>query len=91
MIFQAVDKAFTVANGLWKKTDGKVQFKVPNAGDMEHFLAAADAFLKAFSDLIKFISEHVQKFEKLGTFPIKQADIDHLKMQVDSVKAMPLW
>ncbi|XP_033898449.2 uncharacterized protein LOC117425562 [Acipenser ruthenus] len=90
-VSDAVEQAFKVANSLTKKIDGKTQINIPTAEDIQQFLAAADAFLQAFSNLIQFVSTHVQQIKELKTFPLTQADIDSLKTQLDDAKALPLW
>ncbi|XP_047442799.1 uncharacterized protein LOC125009152 [Mugil cephalus] len=90
-ISESVDAAFKIAQRLQDKLDGKTVFNVPTGGDMKDFLVAGDAYLKGFSDLIQFISTNVSKFPVLGTFPVKQADVDQLTDQLNEAKSLPLW
>lgn len=90
-ISEAAEKAYDIAKNLQEKLDGKVQCKIPTGEDMREFLETGDAFLKGFNDLVAFISENVQKIKQLGTFPVKQADIDLLTTQLKDAKDLPLW
>lgn len=90
-MFQSVDAAFKIAQRLQDKLDGKTVFNVPTGEDMKEFLVAGDAFLKGFSDLIEFISKNMSKFPALGSFPVKQTNVDQLTSQLNEAKALPLW
>lgn len=87
----AVDAAFNIANKLKDKIDGNVYYNIPNGEDIKDFLAAGDAFLKGFKDLIEFIAKNVHKIEQLASFPVKQKDIDLLITQLKVAKDLPLW
>ncbi|XP_061587586.1 uncharacterized protein LOC133452351 [Cololabis saira] len=87
----AVEEAFHIAKRLQTKIGGKVQPKLPNAGDITAFLTAAAAFHQSFSHLIKFISENKDRFQQLASFPVTQADMEELSRRIGTAQALPLW
>ncbi|XP_033099744.1 uncharacterized protein LOC117103309 [Anneissia japonica] len=90
-ISDAVDQAFKVAKPLQKKIEGNVEWSVPNAEDISALLNASEAFVTSFDNLFKFVVENNSKIPLLKSVPVKQADIDDLNDQLETVKKMPFY
>ncbi|XP_061569800.1 uncharacterized protein LOC133423588 [Cololabis saira] len=90
-VSKAVEEAFDIAERFQTKIGGKVQPKLPNAGDITQFLTAAEAFHQSFSHLITFISENKDKFQQLASFPVTQDDMKELNRKIGTAQALPLW
>lgn len=90
-VSEAADKVSQVVKALKNKIDGKVTYNIPTAEDVNELIDSGEEFHKAFTDLVEFISQKVQKFKELSTFPIKTQDVEILTSNLKAIRDLPLW
>nr|AIU94790.1 hypothetical protein [Phragmatopoma lapidosa] len=90
-ISKAVEKSYQIAKKLQKKIDGNIEWDLPNADDISHLISSAEAYIKAFEDLRKFVADNVTKVPDLKTVPLTKEMLDDLTSQLETVKKMPFY